>query len=161
MTESPANPTALHHSAWLESRKRFTHQLPAIAPQQLGLRLAPESNTVGWLLRHIPEVELMFARNVFGDDQAKAQELRVYTLGLHGSPAHWSHLPDLLDLVQQAETKLGSAILNLPPDGWHQPVEIKGVGTYTRAEALARIATHTAYHAGQLALALKYGHTAD
>jgi uncharacterized damage-inducible protein DinB len=36
-------------------------------------------------------------------------------------------------------------------------VTTKEFGTKTKAEALGRIISHTAYHAGQLALSLKYG----
>jgi uncharacterized damage-inducible protein DinB len=40
---------------------------------------------------------------------------------------------------------------------WDGEVTTAEFGTVTRAEALGRIMTHTAYHAGQIALAKKYG----
>jgi hypothetical protein len=42
-------------------------------------------------------------------------------------------------------------------ENWDEVIETKEFGKKTRAEALGRITTHTAYHAGQLALVLKYG----
>lgn len=42
-------------------------------------------------------------------------------------------------------------------EDWDQVIETKAFGKKTKAEALGRITTHTAYHSGQLALVLKYG----
>jgi len=40
---------------------------------------------------------------------------------------------------------------------WDESIETKEFGKKTKSEAFGRILTHTAYHAGQLALILKYG----
>ncbi|GAA0879275.1 hypothetical protein GCM10009119_22430 [Algoriphagus jejuensis] len=42
-------------------------------------------------------------------------------------------------------------------ENWADIVVTKEFGRKSKAEALGRITTHTAYHAGQLALILKYG----
>ena len=50
------------------------------------------------------------------------------------------------------------AILSVQNDAdWEQTFVTKEFGTKTEAEAIGRIISHTAYHAGQLALTLKYG----
>ena len=40
---------------------------------------------------------------------------------------------------------------------WDAVIETKEFGKKTKAEALGRITTHTAYHAGQLAMVVMYG----
>ncbi|TVR30397.1 MAG: hypothetical protein EA390_08110 [Balneolaceae bacterium] len=57
--------------------------------------------------------------------------------------------------MQKAEEELGAAIEEIKD--WDKEITTAEFGTVTRAEALARIMTHTAYHAGQIALAVKYG----
>jgi uncharacterized damage-inducible protein DinB len=49
------------------------------------------------------------------------------------------------------------AILAQREDEWHVEISTKEFGTKTKAEALGRIISHTAYHAGQLAIVIKYG----
>ena len=40
---------------------------------------------------------------------------------------------------------------------WYVFISTKEFGEKTKAAALGRIVSHTAYHAGQIALAIKYG----
>jgi hypothetical protein len=48
--------------------------------------------------------------------------------------------------------------LVLQPDSvWSDVITTKEFGTKTKAEALGRIVSHTAYHAGQIAIIYKYG----
>lgn len=44
-----------------------------------------------------------------------------------------------------------------PKEAWADTVTTQEFGTKTKAVALGRIVSHTAYHAGQLAILLKYG----
>ena len=44
-----------------------------------------------------------------------------------------------------------------PNSVWSEVITTKEFGTKTKAEALGRIVSHTAYHAGQIALINKYG----
>jgi uncharacterized damage-inducible protein DinB len=59
--------------------------------------------------------------------------------------------------TQKSFETLKSAILQQKEDEWDNLVITKEFGSKTKAEALGRIITHTAYHAGQLAMILKYG----
>jgi hypothetical protein len=43
------------------------------------------------------------------------------------------------------------------PDGWQEEIITKEFGTRTKAQAIGRITSHTAYHAGQIGIILKYG----
>jgi len=59
--------TQLFLALWIESRTRFTNQIENLISQDLLKKLENSPNSVGFLMRHIGEVELLFAKNVFGD----------------------------------------------------------------------------------------------
>lgn len=42
-------------------------------------------------------------------------------------------------------------------EDWETTITTKEFGTKTKAEAFGRIVSHTAYHAGQMAIVKKYG----
>lgn len=52
---------------------------------------------------------------------------------------------------------LERAIVAQSDADWDVVIETKEFGRKTKAEALGRITTHTAYHAGQLAMMVKHG----
>lgn len=137
---------------WKMGRTRLTNQLSEIVESDLLKRVHPNSNSAGWLLRHIAEVELLFAKNVFG----RELNVKAQTIGsIAKDRGQFNEVEPLLDLIDRAGNELGAAIQNV--DDWDVEVTTAEFGTITRAEALSRILTHTAYHAGQLALAKKYG----
>jgi uncharacterized damage-inducible protein DinB len=142
----------MYDKLWKMGRNRLTNQIESIEEADLLKRLHPDSASAGWLLRHIAEVELLFAKNVFGREiTVKAQ-----TIGPIGKDRdQFNKLKPLLDMIEEAEKELGQAIGNI--GNWDEDVSTAEFGTVTKAEALGRILTHTAYHAGQLALILKYG----
>jgi hypothetical protein len=45
---------------FLMARSRLLHLLPVITENDLSKRLDPESNSIGFLLKHIAEVEQLF-----------------------------------------------------------------------------------------------------
>lgn len=67
----------------------------------------------------------------------------------------WTNLAELKEMTSLAAKMLEKAILET--SDWSEVIETKEFGKKTKAEAFGRIVTHTAYHAGQLALVLKYG----
>lgn len=142
----------LFFDMWKMGRTRLTNQLNSIEESSLLNRLHPDSNSAGWLIRHIAEVELLFAKNVFSRDlNVKAQ-----TIGsIAKDRGQFNEIDPLLELIQKAGDELGAAIQEI--ENWEGEVTTAEFGTVNRAEALGRITTHTAYHAGQVALALKYG----
>lgn len=139
---------------WKEGRTRFTNQLEKITESDLPKKLAPTPNTVGFLLRHIGEVELLFAKNVFHLPEVKVVAKTVIAQKDSGE---WTNLQELLSWVNESAVVLEKAILGFPETDWNTSITTKEFGTKTMAEALGRITTHTAYHAGQMALILKYG----
>ena len=139
-------------SMWEIGRKRLTNQLDEIQESDLLKRLDSESNSVGWLLRHIAEVELLFSKNVF----SRELDVKAQTIGsLAKDRGQFTDLESLMELIERAGNELETAIEQV--DAWNEEVTTAEFGTVTKAEALARIMTHTAYHAGQVALAKKYG----
>lgn len=137
---------------WKEGRTRFTNQLAKIKPEDLTKKLGNYPNSAGFLIRHIAEVELLFAKNVFGNTEVKVD---AKTLKAQRDTGEWTDLDTLLAYVKEAGVQLEKAI-NSQAD-WGSVIKTQEFGEKSRAEALGRITTHTAYHAGQLALVLKYG----
>lgn len=142
----------MYKKMWDMGRTRLTKQLDEITDDDLSIRLHTDSNSVGWMLRHMAEVELLFAKNVFGKDI----EIKAQTIGsLAKDRGKFTDLEELLEMIEKAGKKLGSAIEEI--NDWEAEVTTAEFGTVSKAEALARIMTHTAWHAGQLKLARKYG----
>jgi len=111
-------------------------------------------NSAGFLLRHIADVELLFAKNVFTQTEVQVHAKTV--IAKHDT-GEWTNLPELSDYQQYAFECLQKAILAQDDGDWQKEITTKEFGTKTKAEALGRIVSHTAYHAGQLAIVLKYG----
>ncbi len=139
---------------WIESRTRFTKQLPSLTEEALGKRLTPSPNSAGFLIRHIGEVELLFAKNVFG-----AQDIKVSakTVMDKRDTGEWTDLKALTEFVRQSFDSLKAIIENQTEADWETVVVTKEFGSKTKAEAFGRIISHTTYHAGQLAMVLLYG----
>ncbi len=57
--------TTYFHQLWKEARTRFSNQLKNVSQADLTKKLGGSPNSAGFLLRHIADVELLFAKNVF------------------------------------------------------------------------------------------------
>lgn len=142
------------YQLWAEARSRFSNQLPYLKETDLTKKLGNSPNSVGFLMRHIADVELLFAKNVFG---LKDITVSARTVIVQHDTGEWQNLPELLAYQKYAFGSLERAIITTHDDDWETVIETKEFGKKTKAEALGRIVSHTAYHAGQLALAIKYG----
>lgn len=139
---------------WVETRTRFSNQLANITHQDLQKRLGSAPNSLGFLIRHIGEVELLFAKNVFGDHTVKVIAKTVIDKRDTGE---WNDLEELKLYVADSFAKLKSIIEKQTEEDWTATITTKEFGTKTKAEAFGRIISHTAYHAGQMAIIHKYG----
>lgn len=139
---------------WLESRTRFTNQLENLSENDLQKKLGDSPNSVGFLIRHIGDVELLFAKNVFGDSSIKVTAKTVIEKRDTGE---WTDLETLKNYVAESFEKLKSIVVKQSDEDWASTITTKEFGTKTKAEAFGRIVSHTAYHAGQLAIINKYG----
>jgi uncharacterized damage-inducible protein DinB len=137
---------------WREGRTRFTLLLDKTQERDLPKRNGESPNSAGFLIRHIAEVELLFAKNVFGLAEVK---IVAKTLIAGKDTGEWTNLEELKEIASYAAQMLEKAILET--ENWNLEIETKEFGKKTKAQAFGRIVTHTAYHAGQLALILKYG----
>lgn len=137
-----------------EGRTRFTTVLGRLSEADLRKKLAPAPNSAGFLVRHIGDVELLFAKNVFG---LRDVQLHASTVAKGYDTGEWIGLEELKAYVQESAETLRRAIAATTETDWDVVIETKEFGRKTKAEALGRIVTHTAYHAGQLALVVKYG----
>jgi len=140
-------------TTWLEARTRFTNLLLKIDETTLSKKLIGTQNSVGFLIRHIAEVELLFAKNVFG---ATNINIHAKTIIAQHDTGEWTNLSALIQFQEEAFNGLKSVIEQQPDTAWEASITTKEFGTKTKAEALGRIISHTAYHAGQLAIILKY-----
>ncbi|SNS32491.1 DinB superfamily protein [Belliella buryatensis] len=137
---------------WKEGRTRLTNQLENLKPEDLTKKIGNSPNSAGFLIRHIAEVELLFAKNVFGNMEVKVD---AKTLKAGKDTGEWTDLDTLLKIERYAYEQLEDAIRR--QTDWEKVIETKEFGKKSLAEAFGRITTHTAYHAGQLAIVLKYG----
>ncbi|MDP1813553.1 MAG: DinB family protein [Leadbetterella sp.] len=141
-------------SLWIESRTRFSNQILNITEEDLPKKLLPSVNSVGFLIRHIGDVELLFAKNIFGATDVKIIAKTVidkYDTG------EWTNLQELQDYIKYSFETLKNIVEKQTDEDWYTEISTKEFGTKTKAEAFGRIVSHTAYHAGQLAIINKYG----
>jgi uncharacterized damage-inducible protein DinB len=139
---------------WIEARTRFTNQLENLSENDLLKKLGESPNSVGFLIRHMGDVELLFAKNVFGDSSIKVTAKTVIDKQDTGE---WTDLEALKNYVSESFKKLKSIVETQTENDWETTITTKEFGTKTKAEAFGRIVSHTAYHAGQLAIINKYG----
>lgn len=146
--------TEVYLQTWKEAQTRFSNLLNGLQESDLPKKLSNTKNSAGYLIRHIADVELLFAKNVFGASDLKVQ---AKTLIAQRDTGEWTDLKELLDYQNLAYQNLMSILENQSAEDWLQSITTREFGIKTKAEALGRIISHTAYHAGQLALTVKYG----
>ena len=146
--------TQAYRQTLVEARTRFSNLLPSIKEEDLTKKLVNTKNSAGFLIRHIADVELLFAKNVFGQTELKVQAKTV--IAQHDT-GEWINLQELLDYQQLAFSNLKAIVEKQADEDWQQTITTKEFGAKTKSEAIGRIISHTAYHAGQLSLTLKYG----
>ena len=148
------NLTQAYLQTWTEGRTRFSDLLKNLKEEDLKKKLIHTKNSAGFLIRHIAEVELLFAKNVFG---ASNIQVSAKTIIAKKDTGEWTNLQELLDYQHLAFDSLKMIIEKQAYEDWQQSVTTHEFGKKSKMEALGRILSHTAYHAGQLALTLKYG----
>ena len=139
---------------WIESRTRFSNQLEHLSEIDLRKKLGESPNSVGFLIRHIGDVELLFAKNVFGD---KTIKVSAKTVKAKRDTGEWTNLEALKTYVSESFEKLKSIVEKQTDTDWETTIHTKEFGAKTKTEAFGRIVSHTAYHAGQMAIVNKYG----
>jgi uncharacterized damage-inducible protein DinB len=146
--------TKYFYDAYQEARTRLQLVLNILEDKDLAKKLHPCPNSCGFLLRHIGDVELLFSKNVFKLDDVQVKAKTVMDLIDTGE---WTNLSELQEYLSHSFKTVLSAIAQQDDESWEELIETKEFGTKTKAEAFGRIISHTAYHAGQLAIIQKYG----
>jgi uncharacterized damage-inducible protein DinB len=139
---------------WVEARTRFSNQLKTLLEVDLSKHLGDSPNSIGFLIRHIGDVELLFSKNVFGNSSV---QVSAKTVIVGHDTGEWTDLKSLLAYVEESFSILHDTLVSQPDSVWSEVITTKEFGTKTKAEALGRIVSHTAYHAGQIAIIHKYG----
>ena len=146
--------TQLLLELWTEARTRFTKQLENVTEEDLRKKLPPSVNSVGFLIRHIGDVELLFAKNVFGGTGIKVVAKTVIA---QTDTGEWTDLIALREYVSGSFNTLKAIVAQQTETDWETTITTKEFGTKTKAEAFGRILSHTNHHAGQMAILVKYG----
>ena len=149
----PQSLTDRYVALYTQGRTRLTTWVDDVTDNDLPRQLHSEANTLGWMLCHIGEVERLFAKNIFGRDL----DVKAQTIGPNaGQRQEFGPAEDLHALLNRSGRELQDAIAAQDEDAWIREVTAD-FGTLPLQEALARIITHTAYHAGQAHLTRRYG----
>lgn len=146
--------TQLFLELWQEARTRFSNQLSHITEEDLKMKLPPSANSVGFLIRHIGDVELLFAKNVFNGKEIK---VIAKTVIAKKDTGEWTNLIELKEYVEHSFHTLKSIIEEQEDGDWETTITTKEFGVKTKAEAFGRIVSHTTHHSGQIAIIIKYG----
>jgi hypothetical protein len=147
------NTTEFLLQTWSEPRTRFSNLLNKIKPEDLAKKLPDTRNSAGFIIRHVAELEFLSAKTFFGYEH----DVMPKTLIAQRDTGEWTDLNDLISYQQESHDILKASLENLAEDEWSKIIESKVFGSKTKAEVLGRTISHTAYHAGQLRLILKYG----
>lgn len=139
---------------YIEARTRLTLLLNQLSEKDLKKRLFPAPNSIGFLLRHIADVELLFSKNVFKESELSVKAKTVIS---QKDTGEWTNLNEILDYLMESFNSITKVIKKQPNDSWNDKITTNEFGTKTKAEAFGRIISHTAYHTGQATIILKYG----
>ena len=141
-------------AAYIEARTRLSKVTETLTPTDLLKKLGTAPNSIGFLLQHIAEVELLFCKNVFGHTEVKVV---AHTVIDQKDTGVWTDLTAIQYLLHESGQTIASIIASVAEEDWSTQITTKEFGTKTKAEAFGRIISHTAYHAGQIAMIQKYG----
>ena len=141
-------------AAYIEARTRLSKVTETLTPTDLLKKLGTAPNSIGFLLQHIAEVELLFCKNVFGHTEVKVV---AHTVIDQKDTGAWTDFTAIQNLLHESGQTIASIIASVAEEDWSKQITTKEFGTKTKAEAFGRIISHTAYHAGQIAMIQKYG----
>jgi hypothetical protein len=144
------------NEAYVEARTRLQQLTIQLTENDLRKTLSPSSNSIGFLLQHIADVELLFSKNVF---KSLDINVRAKTIIEKKDTGEWTNLIEILAYLEEARNRIYYAIHVQGDNSWNELVTTNEFGTKSKIEAYGRIISHTAYNTGQIALILKYGKT--
>lgn len=154
MAETISESTETYLQMYQTGLNRYHKLIESLDEEQLSHKVHPQSNSIGFLLRHIAEVEQLFANKIFGEEI----NMQPQTVGPDvKDDGTFTDLESLKKINEDAEEIFTKAIQKQNDNEWTSTIDSPIFGKITKASALARIISHTAYHAGQIGLIVKYG----
>jgi uncharacterized damage-inducible protein DinB len=141
-------------SMWKAGRRTMENTLDKINDENIGNRITPAANSVGFLLRHIAEAEHGFSHLAFKGAPVSFQRKTVGP-GIVDTGEH-TNLDEIKAMYHESEKAVTAAFNNLKDEEWEEMLELR-MGTMSRRDYVSYLANHSSYHTGQIALALKYG----
>jgi hypothetical protein len=139
-------PSQQYHQLRQEGCTRFNHLLPLVQVNNLENKLGTSPNSFGYLMQQVAEAALLFSENPFSNREVQIVAKTIIEGKYSGV---WTDLDAIKAIIAKAEQTLSTTILQQTPKSCKNSIT-------TKAEALDRMVTHTAYHAGQIAWAIKY-----
>jgi hypothetical protein len=140
--------------AYIESRTRLNLLTDKLSENDLKKTLAPSPNSIGFLLRHIADVELLFSKNVF---KSLDVAVKAKTVINKKDSGEWVNMHEIIAFLEDSKNRISKAIVNQADNTWNDLITTNEFGTKSKMEAFGRIISHTAYHTGQIGMILKYG----
>ena len=141
-------------SAWKTGHRTLINMLPKINEENIANRLAPEANSVGFLLRHIAEAEHGLSHTAL-KGPALTFERKTVGPGITDTGEH-TNVEEIKKMIEDSGLSVENAMRNLTPDEWEEEVELR-MGTFSRRDFISYMIAHSSYHTGQIGLSLKYG----
>jgi len=140
--------------AYIEGRTRLNLLTDKLTENDLKKSLATSPNSIGFLLQHIADVELLFSKNIF-----KSMDIAVKakTVIEKKDSGEWTNLIEIIAYLNESKNRISEAIINQKENSWNDLITTNEFGTKSKMEAFGRIISHTAYHTGQIGMILKYG----
>lgn len=136
------------------ARSRYEDVLANLEEKELVWKLAPGSNSIGFLIRHIAEVEYRFCSMFFG--RPVPDDVELFTIGNVRDEGGCTDLASLHSFREASFAHLRESLAALPEEAWDVPCTAP-IATLTPRQALGRLIYHNGYHAGQIGLIRKYG----
>lgn len=136
---------------WEGVSSRFRHTASKLSDEQLTLKIG--SVSIGYMVRHIAEVEYMFANWYFGVSIPSGVTMLTSRGPNKGTndKNDYGDVKSLLSMLEASNEHIKSAISSLSEQAWHTPVDAP-MGSSTPVEAIGRLIYHTGIHAGQISL---------
>ncbi|HPN37581.1 MAG TPA: DinB family protein [Melioribacteraceae bacterium] len=138
-------------SMWAIARHNLVRLSQSVTKEHMNYKLHPMSNSLGFLMLHIAEVEIVFGNFVFGFNYPLKSKTFKKEEGVT-----FDNLEETLEMLNKVNLLMEEAIGNSEEDSWEKIVKTP-IGEFTKYDAIARIIAHTSYHSGQIGLILKYG----
>lgn len=131
-----------------QNKYTSSYSFRKIHPENLDWRLSPEAASVGFIYRHIGEIQLLL-----GTFLGESTEVSNTTMGFTDT-GQGADLEASRHLVEAGYEMLFRLADERDSDWWMATIQTPFFGEIERIRMLGHILNHNAHHAGQIALTL-------